>query len=139
MIKGFHLRMCIRILLCFGKLPQWNRHLNGTIFEENLRSRDWPWWKCHVNGTSVFRYWLHEGFRNITASCGAIISQAFENFYYFHRHLCVVNKTQTTHYVNLTYGYILVTYVSYFLLTLMLSNLDNVRNSDAAITLTQLM
>ena len=48
--------------------------------------------------------------------------------------------TQPTHYVNLTksYGYILVTYISYFLLRLMLRNLNYVRNSNVVITLAQL-
>ena len=47
---------------------------------------------------------------------------------------------QPTHYVNPTqsYGYILVTYVSYFLLTLVLRNLNYVRNFDVAITSAQL-
>ena len=39
LIKRNHLCMCIRILLCFGKLPQWNRDVNGTIFEGALRSQ----------------------------------------------------------------------------------------------------
>ena len=49
----------------------------------------------------------------------------------------VWSMTQQTNYVNpaQSYGYILVTYVSYFLLTLMLRNLNYVRNSDVAITL----
>ena len=48
---------------------------------------------------------------------------------------------QPTHFVNLTlsYGYILLTYVSYFLLTLMLRNLNYAKNSDVAVTLAQLM
>ena len=41
LIKSYHLRMCIRILLWFGKLPQWNRHKNGTIFERDLRYQGW--------------------------------------------------------------------------------------------------
>ena len=38
-IKNFHLRMSIRILLWFEKLPQWNRDVNGTIFEKGFRSQ----------------------------------------------------------------------------------------------------
>ena len=33
--------MCIRILLWFGKLPQWNCHVNETIFEIGLRYQGW--------------------------------------------------------------------------------------------------
>ena len=29
--------MCNRMLLSFGKMPQWNCHANGTIFERGLR------------------------------------------------------------------------------------------------------
>ena len=29
--------MCNRVLLWFGKLPQGNLHVNGTIFESGLR------------------------------------------------------------------------------------------------------
>ena len=41
LIKNYHLRMCIRILLWIGKLALWNRHVNGTIFERGLRSQGW--------------------------------------------------------------------------------------------------
>ena len=44
--------MWIRILLCSGKLPQWNCDVNGTIFERGLRSQGWPWWNCNLNGTT---------------------------------------------------------------------------------------
>ena len=52
LIKSYHLHMCIRILLWFGKIPQWNRHENGTIFEGGVRSQGWSYWNCHVNGTT---------------------------------------------------------------------------------------
>ena len=27
----------------------WNHHVNGTVFESDLRSSGWPQWNCHVN------------------------------------------------------------------------------------------
>ena len=44
--------MCNRVLLWFGKLPQWNIHINGTIFESDLRFQGCWRWNCHVNGTT---------------------------------------------------------------------------------------
>ena len=48
LIKSYHFRKCNRTLLSFEKLPQRNRHINGTIFESGLRSQGWPQWNCHV-------------------------------------------------------------------------------------------
>ena len=38
LIKSCYLRLCIRILLRFGKSPHSNRHVNEKIFEKGLRS-----------------------------------------------------------------------------------------------------
>ena len=41
LIKRYHLHMCNRALLLFGKLQQWNLHVNchgnGTTFQSSLR------------------------------------------------------------------------------------------------------
>ena len=52
LIKSYHLRMCHRVMLWFAKLPKWNHHVNGAIFESSLRFEDWPQWNCHVNETT---------------------------------------------------------------------------------------
>ena len=57
LIKSYHFRKCNRTLLSFEKLPQRNRHINGTIFESGLRSQGWPQWNCHVTRTTFQRQW----------------------------------------------------------------------------------
>ena len=37
LIKRYHLHICNRVLLWFGKLAQWNLHVNGTTFQSDLR------------------------------------------------------------------------------------------------------
>ena len=49
---SYHLRMFNRILLWFGKLPQWNRHANGTLFESGLKFQSWPHWDYQQNNFS---------------------------------------------------------------------------------------
>ena len=39
LIRIYHLHMCNRVMLLLGKLPQWNRDVNETIFQEDLRSQ----------------------------------------------------------------------------------------------------
>ena len=62
--------MCIRILLCFAKTPQWNCHENGAIFERGLRSQGWPYWNCNING-ETFQSGLRfqTGWSSLWVSC----------------------------------------------------------------------
>ena len=76
LIKSYHLRMGNRMLLWSWKLPQRNRHVNGTSFESGLRSQGWPQWDCHVNGQlfqAVWGFkpvWLHFGSHvNVLSNC----------------------------------------------------------------------
>ena len=57
LIKRYHLHMCNRVLLWFGKLPQWNLHVNGTILESSLRFEGCSQWNCHENGTTFQSGW----------------------------------------------------------------------------------
>ena len=41
--KSYHLRMCKRTLAWFGKLPQWNSHVNRTTFRSGLSSLRVSW------------------------------------------------------------------------------------------------
>ena len=50
----------------------------------------------------------------------------------------IMKPTNTLRKSNVPYGSILVAYVNYFLLTLMLHNLNYVTNSNVAMTLAQL-
>ena len=62
--------MCSRVLLWFGKLPQWNLHVNGTTFESGLSFQGCSQWNCHVNGTtfqSSLRF--QTGLSSLRVSC----------------------------------------------------------------------
>ena len=83
LIKSYHLRMCYRILLWFEKWQQWNRYVNGTIFESNLRSRDWQWklqWNCHVNRTNFQgTVRLETGLSSLWVYCKLSLNQILPN------------------------------------------------------------
>ena len=61
LIKRYHLHMCNRVLLLFGKLQQWNIHVN-----------------CHVNWTafqSGFRF--QTGLSSLRVSCKRVLGTVF--------------------------------------------------------------
>ena len=64
LIKIYHLHMSSRVLQWFLKLPQWNLHVNGTIFESGLRFHGCSQWNYHVNRTTFENLkpvWVHFG------------------------------------------------------------------------------
>ena len=67
LIKRYHLHMCNRVLLLFGKLPQWNLHVN-----------------CHVNGTT-FQSGLRfqTGLSSLRLSCKRALTVYMENLLRF--------------------------------------------------------
>ena len=70
LIKSYNLRMCHRVIPWFAKLPKWNHHVNGAIFESSLRFEVWPQWNCHVNETT-FQSGLRfeSGLSSLRVSC----------------------------------------------------------------------
>ena len=60
LIKRYHLHMCNRVLLLFGKLPQWNLHEN-----------------CHVNGTALqsgLRFQTSLSSLRVSCKCALIVT-----------------------------------------------------------------
>ena len=71
LIKSYHLRVSNTILLWFGKLTQWNHHVNGTNFQIGLSFKPVKvHFRSHVNVLIVtqklFRHFFSCDLKNVT-------------------------------------------------------------------------